>query len=61
MYINMSDEALQYGVYLGFKLSRLEWIWGSTLEEVKKEFEPSKTEILNQLQSENIHILKLRT
>lgn len=47
MYINISDEALQYGAYLGFKLSRLEWIWGSKFEEVKKEFEPSKNKILN--------------
>lgn len=56
MNINISSEVLQYGVLIGFKLSRLEWIWGSKLNEVQKEFLPSKNEILSQLSLEDIQI-----
>lgn len=56
MYINISNDSLRYGAYLGYKLSRLEWIWGSSFPEVIIEFEPSKMEILTQLPLEDIHI-----
>lgn len=46
MYINISGEVLQYGILIGFKLSRLEWIWGSKFKEAQKEFAPSKAEVV---------------
>ena len=56
MYINISSEVLQYGTFIGFKLSRLEWIWGSKFKEAQKEFAPSKAEILSQLSVDEIQI-----
>lgn len=56
MCINISNDLLRYGVPLGVKLSRLEWIWGNNIEIIKKEFEPSKKEILNQLPLEDMKI-----
>ena len=56
MYININNEVLQYGIFLGFRLSRLEWIWGSKFKEAQKEFAPSKAEILAQLSMDDIHI-----
>lgn len=56
MYINISSEVLQYGIFIGFKLSRLEWIWGNKFKEVQKEFASSKAEILSQLSMDDIQI-----
>lgn len=56
MYINISGEVLQYGILIGFKLSRLEWIWGNKFKEAQKEFAPSKAEILSQLSVDDIPI-----
>lgn len=56
MYINISSEMLQYGICIGFKLSRLEWIWGSKIKEVQKEFAPGKAEILSLLPVDDIQI-----
>lgn len=55
MYININNNSLRYGAYLGFKLSRLEWIWKSSFAVAQNEFESSKEEILTLL-SEDIHI-----
>lgn len=49
MYINIDNGSLRYGALLGFKLSRLEWIWGSNMEIAKENFESSKADILYQL------------
>ena len=49
MIIDMNYESLRFGGYLGFKLSRLEWIWGSSFEFAQEEFETSKAEILYNL------------
>ncbi len=56
MYININIDSLRYGAYLGFKLSRLEWIWGSPFVDAQIEFESSKEEILTQLPLKDIHI-----
>lgn len=56
MYINIDSEVLEYGVHIGYRLARLEWIWGSEFEEVQKEFAPSKSEILNLLSVNDIQI-----
>lgn len=56
MFINISIDSLRYGAYLGFKLSRLEWIWGSSFPSAQIELEPSKEEILAQLPLKDIHI-----
>ncbi|MCM1316470.1 MAG: TIR domain-containing protein [Alistipes senegalensis] len=56
MYININNNSLRYGAYLGFKLSRLEWIWKSSFTVAQNEFESSKEEILIQLSLEDIHI-----
>lgn len=52
MYINISSEVLQYGIRIGFKLSRLDFLWGSEFES----FAPSKAEIISQLSVDNIQI-----
>ncbi len=46
--INIDMNLLRYGIYIGFKLSRLEWLWGSDIDTTKNEFEPSKNELLFQ-------------
>lgn len=49
MNINIDINHLRFGIFIGFKLSRLEWLWGSNLNIAQKEFEPSKKELLLQL------------
>jgi len=46
----------EYWLLVGFKLARLEFIWGSIFEEAQKAFEPSKREICSMLQGEPIEI-----
>lgn len=46
----------EYWLLAGFKLARLEFIWGVQFEEVQKAFEPSKREICSMLQGESIAI-----
>lgn len=58
MKLNINSDILYFGIPLGFKLSRLEYIWGSKYDFVKKEFEPIKTEILKLLPTEDMHIDK---
>lgn len=49
MIIKVNSSALRYGAMIGYKLARLEWIWGSPFEFAIKEFEPSKNELLAEL------------
>lgn len=49
MLINIKRDSLWYGAYLGYKLSRLEWIWGSPFEFALAHFESSKKEVLSLL------------
>lgn len=56
MNTNLNSHTLLFGVNLGFKLSRLEWIWGSKFDFAQKEFESSKTEILNLLSHESVKL-----
>lgn len=59
MYINISNDSLRYGAYLGYKLSRLEWIWESSFPELQIKFESSKVDILALLPLKDIHINEL--
>lgn len=47
--INLNSKKLNYGVLIGFKLSRLEWLWGSKFKEAITQFTPSKNEIISKL------------
>lgn len=55
MCINIKSSSLRYGAFLGYKLSRLEWIWGSTYDFSEEVFESSKLEVLVQLSICNTH------
>lgn len=55
MCININSSSLRYGVFLGYKLSRLEWIWGSRFDFAQEMFESSKLEVLVQLSTCNTH------
>lgn len=54
--INIDITKLRFGIYLGFKLSRLEWIWDAEFDECKEAFIPSKKEILSLVPKEEIFI-----
>lgn len=55
MCININSSSLRYGVFFGYKLSRLEWIWGSRFDFAQEMFESSKLEVLVQLSTCNTH------
>ncbi len=50
------EEALNTGIYLGFQLSRLEWIWGSPYKEAIEVFEEAKDEIVSLVRSNQFYI-----
>ena len=50
-------EKLNFGVNLGFKIGRLEFLWGSKFEFAIKEFDRAKKEILDILSNNNFKIL----
>lgn len=56
MLINIDSSSLIFGVSLGFKLSRLEWLWGSNYDFAKDQFLPSKKEVLSLLPLGEINI-----
>lgn len=49
-------EKIHFGVTLGFKLGRLEFIWGANIPEAINAFDESKNEILRMTSSDNIII-----
>ena len=49
MNIKIDCNSLRYGMYIGFKLARLEFLWDSKFEFAQKEFLSSKDEILSHL------------
>lgn len=52
--MNLNTENLAFGITLGFKLARMEFIWGSDFEFAKKEFENAKNEIYSLIVFDNI-------
>lgn len=51
MIININENKLKFGALLGFKISRLEFLWDSIFPEVKKHFSSSLNEIISMLPS----------
>lgn len=52
--MNLKTENLTFGITLGFKLARMEFIWKSDFEFAKKEFENGKNELYYLIASDNI-------
>lgn len=50
--MNITIEEVSYGVKLGYKLGRMEFIWDSPYEDAKKEFDKAKAEIISILKTE---------
>lgn len=49
MLINLDSKKLNYGIIIGFELSRLEWLWNSDLDEAKAQLTPSIEDLLSKL------------
>jgi len=47
---------MEYWIMAGFKLARLEFIWGAEFPEARQAFEPAKREIYSMLQGEAIEL-----
>lgn len=47
---------MRYWIMAGFKLARLEFIWGAEFPEARQAFEPAKREICSMLQGEAIEL-----
>lgn len=51
----MKKEEIMYGVSLGYKLGRLEFIWGSDIPEAISEFPNAKNDVIEMLKGQNVH------
>ncbi len=49
-------ENLNLGIVLGFKLARLEWLWGSRYDLAQTEFEIAKNELCSLISFDNIKL-----
>ena len=56
MLINIDSNSFRFGVLLGFKLSRLEWLWESNYDFAEDQFLSSKKEVLSLLPLDEINI-----
>ena len=52
--MTISDNNLNYGIMLGFKLARLEFLWGSSFDFAQAEFVNAKKDILSYVASDHI-------
>lgn len=59
LHINIEDSNLRHGVLIGYKLSKLEWIWEETDGQYKKELTDGINEIISLTSIKNICINKL--